>query len=100
MASVADIAAAVDAARGAGAEQLIVLTRTVSYPSPPQDSNLRRIPVLAQTFGVQVGLSDHILGIGVPIASVAFGATVIEKHITLQDDEGGVDSAFSRPRRR
>jgi len=95
MASVADIAAAVDVARGAGASQMVLLACTASYPSPPADSNLRRIPVLAETFGVQVGLSDHTLGIGVPIASVAFGATVIEKHITLDRGDGGVDSAFS-----
>jgi N-acetylneuraminate synthase len=95
MASVADIAAAVDVARAAGASQMVLLACTASYPSPPADSNLRRIPVLAETFGVQVGLSDHTLGIGVPIASVAFGATVIEKHITLDRGDGGVDSAFS-----
>jgi len=95
MASVADIAAALDTARNAGADQIVLLACTASYPSPPADSNLRRIPVLAATFGVQVGLSDHTLGIGVPIASVAFGATVIEKHITLDREDGGVDSAFS-----
>ncbi|MCP2321580.1 N-acetylneuraminate synthase [Hamadaea flava] len=95
MASVADIAHALDTARGAGATQIVLLACTASYPSPPQDSNLRRIPILAETFDVQVGLSDHTLGIGVPIASVAFGATVIEKHITLAREDGGVDSAFS-----
>jgi N-acetylneuraminate synthase len=95
MASVGDIAAALETARGAGADQIVLLACTASYPSPPQDSNLRRIPVLAKTFEVQVGLSDHTLGIGVPIASVAFGATVIEKHVTLDRADGGVDSAFS-----
>jgi N-acetylneuraminate synthase len=95
MASVRDIADALETARGAGATDIILLACTASYPSPPGDSNLRRIPVLAAAFEVQVGLSDHTLGIGVPIASVAFGATVIEKHITLDREDGGVDSAFS-----
>ena len=95
MAGVAEIANAVDIARGAGATQIILLACTASYPAPPEDTNLRRIPVLAETFGVQVGMSDHTLGIGVSVASVAFGATVIEKHLTLADDEGGVDAAFS-----
>ncbi|GAA0449504.1 pseudaminic acid synthase [Paractinoplanes deccanensis] len=95
MASVAEIGQALEAARGAGAEQIVLLACTASYPAAPHESNLRRIPVLAETFGVQVGLSDHTLGVGVPIASVAYGATVIEKHLTLARDDGGVDSAFS-----
>ncbi|MEV4342987.1 pseudaminic acid synthase [Actinoplanes sp. NPDC049596] len=95
MATIAEIAQALDAARGAGAQQIVLLACTASYPASPHESNLRRIPVLAGTFGVQVGLSDHTLGIGVPIASVAYGATVIEKHLTLARDDGGVDSAFS-----
>jgi pseudaminic acid synthase len=95
MASMVDIALAVDAARSAGATQLIVLACTASYPSPPEHTNLRRIPVLRDAFETQVGLSDHTLGIGVPIASVAFGATLIEKHVTIDPEEGGVDSAFS-----
>ncbi|WP_412738960.1 pseudaminic acid synthase [Krasilnikovia sp. MM14-A1259] len=95
MASVAEIGAAVDAARGAGCTDLVVLSCTASYPAPPQESNLRRIPVLAETFGVPVGLSDHTLGIGVPVAAVALGACLIEKHVTLDRGDGGVDSAFS-----
>lgn len=95
MASVGDIHAAVETARAAGNDQLILLACTASYPSPPQDSNLRRIPVLAEAFGTQVGLSDHTMGIGVPVAAVALGATVIEKHVTLDRADGGVDSAFS-----
>ncbi|WP_097323485.1 pseudaminic acid synthase [Paractinoplanes atraurantiacus] len=95
MADVGDIANALKAAREAGAEQIILLACTASYPAAPEESNLRRIPVLAETFGVQVGLSDHTLGIGVPLASVAFGATLIEKHMTLARDDGGVDSSFS-----
>ena len=78
-----EIAAAVEAAQGAGCTDLIVLSCTASYPAPPEQTNLRRIPVLAETFEVPIGLSDHTLGIGVPIAGVAFGACLIEKHVTL-----------------
>ncbi|MEV4703790.1 pseudaminic acid synthase [Actinoplanes sp. NPDC049316] len=95
MASVQEIAAAVDAARGAGCRDIVVLSCTASYPAPPEHTNLRRIPVLAETFRVPIGLSDHTLGIGVPVASVAFGACLIEKHVTLDRGDGGVDSAFS-----
>ncbi|MEV4637709.1 pseudaminic acid synthase [Actinoplanes sp. NPDC049548] len=95
MASVQEIAAAVDAARGAGCTDIVVLSCTASYPAPPEHTNLRRIPVLAEAFRVPIGLSDHTLGIGVPVASVAFGACLIEKHVTLDRGDGGVDSAFS-----
>ncbi|UQU68754.1 pseudaminic acid synthase [Couchioplanes caeruleus] len=95
MASVQEIAAAVDAARGAGCRDIVVLSCTASYPAPPEHTNLRRIPVLAEAFRVPIGLSDHTLGIGVPVASVAFGACLIEKHVTLDRRDGGVDSAFS-----
>jgi pseudaminic acid synthase len=95
MATIGEIAAAVDAARGAGCTDLILLACTVSYPAPAQHSNLRRIPVLAEAFDTVVGLSDHTMGIGVAVASVALGAQVIEKHVTLSRSDGGVDSAFS-----
>jgi N-acetylneuraminate synthase len=95
MASVKEIAAAVEAAQGAGATDVTVLSCTASYPAPPEETNLRRIPVLAQMLEVPIGLSDHTLGIGVPIAAVAFGAVLIEKHVTLDRADGGVDSAFS-----
>jgi pseudaminic acid synthase len=95
MASVQEIAAAVEAARGAGATDITVLSCTASYPAPPAQTNLRRIPVLAQMLELPIGLSDHTLGIGVPIAAVAFGACLIEKHVTLDRADGGVDSAFS-----
>jgi N-acetylneuraminate synthase len=95
MATVREIAAAVEAAQGVGCTDLVVLSCTASYPAPPEHSNLRRIPVLAETFGVPIGISDHTLGIGVPVASVAFGACLIEKHLTLDRGDGGVDSAFS-----
>ncbi|MEH0845820.1 pseudaminic acid synthase [Micromonospora sp. CPCC 205711] len=95
MATVAEIDAAVRTARAGGAGGIILLACTASYPAPPADSNLRRIPVLADTFGVPVGLSDHTPGIGVPVASVALGACFIEKHVTLDRADGGVDSDFS-----
>jgi len=95
MGTLAEIDAAVRAARGTGNEKVIVLACTASYPAPAEESNLRRIPLLATALGVQVGLSDHTLGIGVPIAAVALGATVVEKHVTLERASGGVDSAFS-----
>ncbi|GAA0554854.1 pseudaminic acid synthase [Paractinoplanes ferrugineus] len=95
MASVREIAAAVEAAQGAGATDVTVLSCTASYPAPPEETNLRRIPVLAQMLEVPIGLSDHTMGIGVPVASVAFGACLIEKHLTLDRADGGVDSAFS-----
>lgn len=95
MATVAEIDEAVRAARGAGCRDLILLKCTSSYPATPEHSHLATIPHLRQLFGCQIGLSDHTLGIGAAVASVALGATVIEKHFTLQRADGGVDSAFS-----
>jgi pseudaminic acid synthase len=95
MATLREITAAVEAAHGAGATDVTVLSCTASYPAPPEQSNLRRIPALAQALGLPIGLSDHTLGIGVPIAAVAYGAVLIEKHVTLDRADGGVDSAFS-----
>ena len=87
--------AAVRTAREAGNDQILLLGFNASYPAPASDSNLRALPVLRQAFGVPVGLSDHTMGIGVPVAAVALGARAIEKHVTLARDDGGVDSAFS-----
>lgn len=95
MATLAEIDAAVRAARATGNEQIIVLGCTASYPAPPEESNLRRIPTLAATLGVQVGLSDHTPGVGAAVAAVALGATLIEKHVTLSREGGGVDASFS-----
>lgn len=95
MASIAEIAAAVDAARAAGNDQLILLSCTANYPADPSDSNLLGLALLRDTFGVTVGLSDHTAGLGAALASVALGAHVIEKHVTMSRDEGGLDSAFS-----
>ncbi|MFV0430435.1 MAG: pseudaminic acid synthase [Arachnia sp.] len=95
MASVAEIDAAVTAARSTGNNQLVVLSCTADYPADPASANLRSIPVLASAFDTLVGLSDHTMGIGVPVASIAFGAVLVEKHVTLSRADEGVDSAFS-----
>ncbi|MFV2103429.1 pseudaminic acid synthase [Micromonospora sp. LOL_024] len=95
MATLAEIDAAVRAARDGGAGGIVLLACTAAYPAPAADSNLRRIPVLSAAFDVPVGLSDHTPGIGVPVASVALGACFIEKHVTLDRADGGVDSDFS-----
>lgn len=95
MAEVSELADAVGAARSAGCKDLVLLKCTSSYPAPPEEANLRTIPHLSSLFNVQVGLSDHTMGLGVALASVALGATVIEKHFTLRRADGGVDSAFS-----
>lgn len=95
MASVGEIHAAVHAAKSTGNEQVILLSCTADYPADPAESNLRGIPVMRDTFQVPVGLSDHTMGIGAPLAAVAFGAVVIEKHVTLSREGGGVDSSFS-----
>lgn len=95
MATLHEITAAVEAAKGAGATDITVLSCTASYPAPPEETNLRRIPVLAEALRLPIGLSDHTMGIGVPIAAVAYGAVLIEKHFTLDRADGGVDSAFS-----
>lgn len=94
-ADVAEIHAAVATAREAGNDQLIVLGCTAAYPAAPSDSNLRGIPLLADTFDVVPGLSDHTMGIGVAVAAVALGACAVEKHVTLARADGGVDSEFS-----
>lgn len=95
MATIAELDETVTAAREAGCQDIVLLKCTSSYPSTPADSNLLTIPHLRDLFNVQVGLSDHTLGIGVAVASVALGATVIEKHFTLDRSDGGVDAAFS-----
>ena len=78
-----------------GNTDLTLLVCTSSYPSDPADAHLRRIETLKKSFGVKVGLSDHTLGIGVGLAAIALGATVIEKHLTLKRSDGGADSSFS-----
>lgn len=95
MASLAEIAEAVDTLRAAGAGELALLKCTSAYPALAEEANLLTIPHLSQTFGVVAGLSDHTPGIAVPVAAVALGARIIEKHLTLCRADGGPDSAFS-----
>ena len=93
--TLAEIEEAVSTLRENGCKDLTLLKCTSTYPATPENTNLLTIPHLKQLFDCNVGLSDHTLGIGVAIASVALGATVIEKHFCINRDEGGVDSAFS-----
>lgn len=95
MATVAELDETVRTAREAGCQDIILLKCTSTYPATPANTNLLTIPHLRELFNVQVGLSDHTMGIGAAVASVALGATVIEKHFTLRRADGGVDSAFS-----
>jgi pseudaminic acid synthase len=95
MASLEEIEEAVEAAREAGAKQIALLKCTSAYPAPAEEMNLRTIPEIARRFHVPVGLSDHTLGIAVPVTAVALGACIIEKHLTLSRSVPGPDSAFS-----
>lgn len=95
MATVAELDETVRAAREAGCTDIILLKCTSTYPSTPENTNIRTIPHMRELFNVQVGLSDHSMGTGVAVAAVALGATVIEKHFTLCRADGGVDSSFS-----
>jgi N-acetylneuraminate synthase len=95
MASVSEIGASLGAAEKAGANDIVLLKCTSTYPATPENSNLNTIPNMRDTFGCAVGLSDHTMGCGVAVASVALGACLIEKHFTLSRADGGVDSAFS-----
>jgi len=95
MASVEELDLTVKTARGNGCNDIILLKCTSSYPSSPENTNLLTIPHLRDLFDVEVGLSDHTMGVGSSCASIALGASVIEKHFTLCRADGGVDSAFS-----
>jgi pseudaminic acid synthase len=95
MATLHEIAAAVEILRENGCEDLALLKCTSSYPAPPEEANLARIPHMAAAFHCAAGLSDHTLGIAVPVAAVALGATIIEKHFCRSRSEPGPDSAFS-----
>jgi N-acetylneuraminate synthase len=95
MASVAEMDEMVQTIRDAGCEQFILLKCTSTYPATPGNSNVLTIPHMRKLFNCEVGLSDHTMGIGASVAAVAHGATVIEKHFTLNRADGGVDSAFS-----
>lgn len=95
MATQAELAESVEVLRDHGCKDLILLKCTSNYPARPIDANLRTIPHLAQLFNCQVGLSDHTPGMGVAVAAVALGATVIEKHFVLDRNGGEVDAEFS-----
>lgn len=95
MATVAELDDTVRTAREAGCKDLILLKCTSTYPASADNTNILTIPHLRELFGCEVGLSDHTMGVGVSVASVALGATVIEKHFTLNRADGGVDSTFS-----
>jgi pseudaminic acid synthase len=95
MATFEEIEEAVQAAGQAGADQIALLKCTSAYPAPPEEMNLRTIPEMMRRFGVPVGLSDHTMGIAAPVAAVALGACIVEKHLTLSRSLPGPDSAFS-----
>lgn len=95
MATEQEIKEAVDTARSAGCRDLVILKCTSTYPASPANTNIITIPDMRERFQTMVGLSDHTMGIGVAVASVALGAVLIEKHFTLRRADGGVDSAFS-----
>jgi len=94
-ATLPDIGDAVRVLKENGCKDMVLLKCTSTYPASPENINLRTIPHMQQAFHCHIGLSDHTMGIGVAVASVAMGACVIEKHFTLRRSDGGVDSAFS-----
>jgi N-acetylneuraminate synthase len=95
MATISELDEAVRTASDAGCKDIILLKCTSTYPATPEDTNLMTIPHMRDLFHCETGLSDHTMGIGAAVASVALGATVIEKHFTLCRADGGVDSTFS-----
>ncbi len=95
MATAAELDEAVRAARAEGNHQIVLLKCTSTYPATPANSNLATIPHMRELFGTEIGLSDHTIGVGVSVAAVTLGATVIEKHFTTSRSDGGVDSTFS-----
>ncbi|MEX2230704.1 MAG: pseudaminic acid synthase [Cyclobacteriaceae bacterium] len=95
VASIADLQESIEVLKSSGCSQIVLLKCTSTYPSSPEQTNLATIPHMRELFKCPVGLSDHTMGVGVAVASVALGAPVIEKHFTLNRADGGVDSAFS-----
>src|SRR5262245_59909716 len=95
MATLEELNETVQAARGGGCRDIVLLKCTSTYPATPENSNVLTIPDLRDRYGCEVGLSDHTMGLGASVAAVAYGATVIEKHFTLRRADGGVDSSFS-----
>jgi len=95
MMTLAEMEETVATVKEAGCKSLIILKCTSTYPATPEGTNLKTIPTMRDIFDCEVGLSDHTMGIGAAIASIPLGATVIEKHFTLDRSDGGVDSTFS-----
>lgn len=95
MASLSEIDEAVNTILRYGSSDFMLFKCTSTYPANPKESNLATIPEMRRIFGCEVGLSDHTPGIGVALAAISMGATVIEKHLTLNRNDGAVDSAFS-----
>ena len=95
MAGITEISEAVEAATSAGCERMALLHCVSGYPTPPLDANVKTVADLALRFGVVAGISDHTIGIGVSVAAVALGASIVEKHFTLKRSDGGPDAAFS-----
>ena len=95
LASVSELEESVHTLRESGCSDLVLLKCTSTYPATPENSNLATIPHMRELFNCQVGLSDHTAGVGAAVASVVFGATVVEKHFTLSRSDGGVDADFS-----
>lgn len=95
MTTMAELSEAIATAREHGCQDIVILKCTSVYPASPDASNVVTIPEIRRRFDVHAGFSDHTLGLGAAIAAVAMGACVIEKHLTLSRDDGGVDAAFS-----
>jgi N-acetylneuraminate synthase len=95
MATAAELDETMRAIRAEGCQDVVLLKCTSTYPATPENTNLRTLPHLAELFQCEVGLSDHTMGVGASVASIALGACVVEKHFTLRRADGGVDSAFS-----
>ena len=95
IATIEEIEGAVEACKSVGNEQVILLKCTSAYPAPLEEINLKTIPNISETFDVIAGLSDHTLGVTVPVGAVALGAKVIEKHFILDRSMGGPDAVFS-----
>lgn len=95
LASLAEIDRAVKVVRESGCQDFALLKCSSAYPAPPEYSNLRTLPVLRQAFECEIGVSDHTVGIGAAVASIALGASIVEKHITMSRANGAVDSSFS-----
>src|SRR5690606_12993535 len=95
VATIADLQESVEILRSAGCTELVLLKCTSTYPASPEQTNVLTIPHMRTLFDCMVGLSDHTMGIGTAVSTVALGSVVIEKHFTLRRHEGGVDSEFS-----